>query len=42
VLHRDLVIADHTRTLGWIGVVAALGWLAWRYSRSRAARGVAP
>jgi len=30
-LHRDIEIAGHTRTLGWVGIVAALGWLAWRY-----------
>ncbi len=35
VLARDVRIADHTRTLGWIGIVAALAWLAWRFHRSR-------
>jgi hypothetical protein len=35
VLRRDLEIADHTRTLGWIGLIAALAWLAWRYRRAQ-------
>jgi len=35
VLHRDLAIADTTRTIGWIIIVAALAWLGWRYRRSR-------
>lgn len=35
VLHRDVAIADTTRTLGWIGMALALAWLAWRHHRSR-------
>lgn len=35
VLHRDVDIASTTRTIGWIGIAAALAWLAWRYRRSR-------
>ncbi len=34
-LDRDLAIASTTRTIGWIGIVVALAWLAWRYRRSR-------
>ena len=34
-LHRDVDIASVTRTIGWIGIVAALAWLGWRYRRSR-------
>lgn len=35
VLHRDVVIAGHTRTLAWLGIVAALAWLGWRFHKSR-------
>ena len=35
VLDRDVAIAGHTRTLGWIAIVAALAWLAWRWHRDR-------
>jgi hypothetical protein len=35
VLERDIRIADHTRAIGWIGIVVALAWLAWRFHRSR-------
>jgi hypothetical protein len=33
VLHRDVEIAGYTRMVGWIGIAAALAWLAWRYRR---------
>jgi hypothetical protein len=29
VLHLDRAIAVWTRALGWIGMLAAIGWLAW-------------
>jgi len=35
VLHRDVDIASYTRAIGWIGIVAALAWLGWRYRRSQ-------
>lgn len=33
VLHRDVEIADTTRMIGWIVIIAALAWLGWRYRR---------
>lgn len=38
VLNRDVEIAGTTRTLGWIGLGLALGWLAWRYWRDHQRR----
>jgi hypothetical protein len=35
VLGRDVEIAGYTRTLGWIAMLGALGWLAWRWHRDR-------
>ncbi len=35
VLHRDLSIASNTRMIGWIVIIAALAWLAWRYRCTR-------
>ncbi|HEX5070842.1 MAG TPA: hypothetical protein VFV78_11570 [Vicinamibacterales bacterium] len=41
VLHQDLAIAAWVRSIGWIGMLATLGWLAWMHvtrpaeSRSR-------
>lgn len=35
VLAQDVTIAGYTRTLGWIGIIGALAWLAWRYRRDR-------
>lgn len=34
VLHRDLAIADTTRTIAWLLIGVTLAWLAWRYRRS--------
>jgi hypothetical protein len=38
VLGRDLAIADHTRTIAWILIAAALAWLGWRYRRDQSRR----
>lgn len=38
VLDRDLAIAGVTRTLGWVGLLGAVAWLAWRWHRDRARR----
>lgn len=35
VLHRDVSIAHTTRALGWLGLLGAVAWLAWRWHRSR-------
>lgn len=37
VLHRDVAIASVTRTIGWIGLLGAVAWLAWRWHQDRAA-----
>jgi hypothetical protein len=29
LLHRDLAIARAVRLLGWLGMLAAMGWMAW-------------
>ena len=42
-LHADTQIAGVVRALGWLGLAATWGWLAWRWHRDRqAARSVAP
>lgn len=38
VLHRDVQIADHTRTIAWIIIVAALAWLILRYRKRASAQ----
>lgn len=38
VLQRDVAIAGATRTIAWLGLAAALGWLTWRWQRYREAR----
>jgi hypothetical protein len=35
VLHLDTAIAGFVRLIGWIGTLAAWGWLAWRWNRDR-------
>jgi hypothetical protein len=37
-LHRDVDIASYTRMIGWIGILAALTWLYWRYRQSAQVR----
>jgi len=36
-LSRDTAIAAGVRAVGWIGMLGAWAWLAWRWRRSRAA-----
>ncbi|HVV86637.1 MAG TPA: hypothetical protein VHE35_26445 [Kofleriaceae bacterium] len=36
VLDRDLAIAHVTRTIGWLGLVGSVAWLAWRWRKDRA------
>jgi hypothetical protein len=31
VLHQDVTIAGWTRALGWIGMLATIGWLVWMH-----------
>jgi hypothetical protein len=35
VLHLDTAIAGFVRLIGWIGMLAAWAWLAWRWHRDR-------
>ncbi len=37
VLRHDTAIAEVTRTLGWLGIAAALAWLLFRFRRSEVA-----
>jgi len=34
VLQHDLQIAAFVRALGWLGMLATVGWLVWRWKRS--------
>jgi hypothetical protein len=36
VIQHDLTIAAWTRGLGWIGMLATIGWLAWMHVKSEA------
>lgn len=29
LLHKDRIIGGYTRNLGWLGMLATIGWLAW-------------
>jgi hypothetical protein len=40
VLHLDRTIAAWTRAFGWIGMLAAIGWLVWMHVRSERRRAV--
>ena len=35
VLHRDLAIADTTRSVAWLGLASVLAWFAWRAWRGQ-------
>jgi hypothetical protein len=35
VLHMDTMLAGLLRLAGWAGMLAALGWLAWRWHEDR-------
>jgi hypothetical protein len=41
VLDHDLQIAHVVRTLGWIGMIGCVLFLAWRYRQDRAAESLA-
>jgi hypothetical protein len=36
VLHLDTTIAAWTRGIGWLGMIATMGWLAWMYFQNPA------
>ncbi|MEZ4398892.1 MAG: hypothetical protein R3B06_02675 [Kofleriaceae bacterium] len=36
VMHADTTIAAWTRTLGWLGMAALVGWIAWRWRHDQA------
>jgi hypothetical protein len=38
VLEKDTAIASVTRTIGWLGILLALGWLGWRWHQDRKPR----
>ena len=38
VLQHDTAIADWTRGLGWIGMLASAGWLVWMHLRTASRR----
>ncbi len=40
VLRHDLTIASVTRGIGWLGILAALAWLLYRFRESRVATGM--
>lgn len=35
LLAQDAALAQGLRAVGWLGMAACLGWLAWRWQRSR-------
>ena len=37
VLDHDIQIAHLVRVIGWIGMIATLGWMAWRSLQSHEA-----
>ena len=42
LLQQDTVIAGWTRGLGWIGMLATIGWLAWMHVRQDQVQGSDP